>query len=572
MTDKRNDLRTRCACLLLLVFVGALLPRLYSATTLGWHWDAPGSFTLVNFDEAGSCRAALGGFSYSPFIGYQTIALASIAGSPPPADIYGDAAAVRAYCHGAAHIRVARLYSAVTGALTPVALGVIGLLLLPAYPAVGLTAAALLAISGLHIGLSHSGTVDAPSVFFIHLFLAIMVFAVVSGRRYALWTSPVLLVPALWAKYWVFALFAYAALVPQRLWQVIYTGWTPLRLGAAVMGATLVFGCLSNTDFPSRWYPLLALFYALVPWRRLHPGMRPLWLALPLLLWGLLQVELIATYTQGGMTGRFGTGYGAIGWHKWVRNALNLPLVLMVGLGLPAFLCLLAGARVLWREPVPIRGWLCLLPVLAFALFMLVPAPVTYYRHYLPLLPGAALLAALGFWRLPAPWPRRLLLPFLCWPALLAVDLVLDYHRDPRVALRAWYDEARPSRVFASYYVSPPRQFAGAHRIFTPEYASGETPPLLQAQYLVLSENWYDTAFPSELNGPLVGDLSRLVKTRPEYARFYRRALAGELPYLERVRHYPVRNFMPELVAHKRWYGTFQMFVGDIHVFRVRGD
>ena len=41
-------------------------------------------FTLVNYDEGGSCRAALGGFSYTPFIGYQTIALASALGNPPP--------------------------------------------------------------------------------------------------------------------------------------------------------------------------------------------------------------------------------------------------------------------------------------------------------------------------------------------------------------------------------------------------------------------------------------------------------------------------------------------------------
>ena len=40
------------------MFLLALLPRLYSALTLGWDWDAPGSFTLINFDEAGSCRAA----------------------------------------------------------------------------------------------------------------------------------------------------------------------------------------------------------------------------------------------------------------------------------------------------------------------------------------------------------------------------------------------------------------------------------------------------------------------------------------------------------------------------------
>ena len=60
----------------------------------------------------------------------------------------------------------------------------------------------------------------------------------------------------------------------------------------------------------------------------------------------------------------------------------------------------------------------------------------------------------------------------------------------------------------------------------------GNADTLKQGSYLILSENWYDTAFANELNGPFVGNLSRLVKTRPEYARFYRQALAGEHPHL----------------------------------------
>ncbi len=59
-------------------------PRLYSAQTIGWHWDSPGSFTLINFDEAGSCRAALEGFDYTPFIGQQTIAISEMMGNPVP--------------------------------------------------------------------------------------------------------------------------------------------------------------------------------------------------------------------------------------------------------------------------------------------------------------------------------------------------------------------------------------------------------------------------------------------------------------------------------------------------------
>ena len=84
MTNKPADgWRPIDFALLLGLFLVALLPRLYSAQSVGWNWDSPGSFTLVNFDEAGSCRAALGGFDYSTFIGRQTIAIATMLGDAP---------------------------------------------------------------------------------------------------------------------------------------------------------------------------------------------------------------------------------------------------------------------------------------------------------------------------------------------------------------------------------------------------------------------------------------------------------------------------------------------------------
>ena len=155
---------------LVLLFVIALLPRLYGAQTVGWDWDGPGTFTLVNFDEAGSCRAALKGFDYTGFIGYQTIAISGLMGNPPP-DIAGDDAAVKRYCQHPQHLEVARTYSAVTGALTVVVVAVLAAMLLPAKPVIAWTAGGLLAASGFHMSESQSGTVDAPSTFFIYLFL-----------------------------------------------------------------------------------------------------------------------------------------------------------------------------------------------------------------------------------------------------------------------------------------------------------------------------------------------------------------------------------------------------------------
>ena len=393
MTNKPADgWRPIDFALLLGLFLVALLPRLYSAQSVGWNWDSPGSFTLVNFDEAGSCRAALGGFDYSTFIGRQTIAIATMLGDAPDPAIVGKARQVKAYCHSPEHILVARSFSAVTGALTVVVLVIIALMLVPSQPGVAWTAGALLALSGFHISESHSGTVDVPSVFFIYTFIALMIFSVSRPSRAGLVISPLLLVPAVWAKYWVFAIFAYCSLGPLKLWRYLSHGFSTGRIVLLVLATSVLCGLLSNTGFQASgaWY-LLAAWYLVIPWRKIHRPMYLLWLLLPLLLFLLLKIHTVDMYTSSTLGGRFGSGYGAIGWNKWLRNLVNLPAVLLVGLGIPASLFIPAGIRRLFASEVNVRAWLCLMPLLAFALFMAFLAPVTYYRHYLALLPVAGL-------------------------------------------------------------------------------------------------------------------------------------------------------------------------------------
>jgi hypothetical protein len=292
------------------------------------------------------------------------------------------------------------------------------------------------------------------------------------------------------------------------------------------------------------------------------------WLLLPAGAWLVVQVELIDLYTSSTQGGGFGTGYGAIGANKWLRNLVNIPAVLVVGLGLPACVCIPLGLRRVLHREVDLRVWACLLSVLAFLLFMAFLAPVTYYRHYLALLPIASILAAMGLCASRLAGRGWFLLLFFLWPALLAADLVADYHRDPRRELRQWFAENPHARVLASYYVSPP---PGAYtRLFLPSDSGDNSAVLSTADYLVLSENWYDTAFANELNGPRVENLERLVKTTPAYASFYRLALAGRHPNLELVREFDVPSVMPELRLHRHFYGNFPLFVGDLKVFRVR--
>ncbi|GAB5413768.1 MAG: hypothetical protein Cons2KO_13710 [Congregibacter sp.] len=565
--------RQRFALCLATLFVIALVLRVFAALDYGRDWDAPDSFTLINFDEGGSCRAALDGFDYTPFMGWQTVTLASLLGDAPAPALRGDARTAKTYCHSWAHLRVARLYSAVSGALTVVALAALGLLLFPAQPLVALGGAALLALSGWHISESMTGTVDAASTFCITAFLMAAVCLKrcgVTPLRFALFGF--LLVAAVWTKYWVFSFVALLAFLPRRFWEALIRGLTPARIAVLLLIYALLFGLVSNPALAAHWQLVLPLgFYVFVPWRRLSRVGFATALLMPWLAPLAMQSELFVAYSSGGLTGRFGTDYGAIGWNKLARNLLNLPLVAMLGLGIPGFcLCLWGGWR-LRRADFLDSTWLPLLAVLAFALYMAFLAPVTYYRHYLPLLPVLCLLSAFGITQI-RPGARQLVLSVaLVWQALLAWDLVGDYHHDPRRALPEWYASHEPRRVLTTYYVNAPAQAGARHRLLRPTSAQRMDAQLQWADTVILSENWYDTAFANELNGPFAADTSRLIKTSVGAAEFYRTALADRHPYLRVIERLSPPRFMPEMNLHYALYGSFTQFVGDIVILEPRG-
>ena len=180
--------------LLAVITLCALLPRIYGSQTMGWDWDQPGSFTLVNFDEASSCRIVIGHpKGFERHVGWLTLAIANFLDSGPPTELYnypegyfleaeertfqqGRAALshqskIKAYCHSPSYLKIARAYSAVLGGLTAFLCAVLAFLLIPESPRVGLTAAFLVAASGFHAGQSLMSTQDSPSVFFIYLLI-----------------------------------------------------------------------------------------------------------------------------------------------------------------------------------------------------------------------------------------------------------------------------------------------------------------------------------------------------------------------------------------------------------------
>ncbi|TDG11625.1 hypothetical protein E2F43_18100 [Seongchinamella unica] len=560
--------------MLLGIFLVALLPRLYSAQTVGWHWYGQGSFTPINFDEANTCRMWLkAAREYSPLVGAQTVSINTILGHPPPANAEGNYNVAKAYCLSGPHMLVARSFSAFLGAATVVLTCLIAFTLSPHTPRVAWTAGLLLALSGFHATQSHMATVDVAMTFYIYLFILSAMLAVSNRKALPMMLCLLLMLPAIFAKkVWPFPLLALLAFLPASTWRS-FLGNMSNKHFAGVVGAALIMAAFAfNTGFQSLgWYPLLGLFYLAVPWRKIPLCTAPLYLAIPWVAWGIAQTDIafLKSFTTGYLNGKFGSGFGAIGWNKLDRNLLNLPVLLIVGLGLPAALLIPRGVVQMIRDQRNVRLWLCLLPILAWTAYMLLIAPKTTYRHYLPLIPATALLAAQGYWSLKWAHNKLLLAAFFLWPALLLIDFELDFHQDTRRQAVHWYQQHAGAKVFHTFYASPPPFHRPSPVLFKEEYAMGDASVLRQGDYLVLSENWYETAQAQELNGFRVTNLERLVKTTPERAALYRQILAGRHPDLTLVQDYTVSNFMPELVLHKVYYGTFQKFVGDLKIYRI---
>ena len=505
-------------------FALALVLRLYGQD-FGADLDGPGTFRIVNFDEGGSCHAILGDFNYPRFLGYQMLWIADLQGvTPQPA-----ARGAKAACHTRAMIAIQRGYSAVAGALSVVLLGLLALLMWPQRPAIAWTACALLGAANLHVAHSHWGTADVPQVFFTLLFTVTLALGIRGRSNALLWLSPILLIGAIWTKWYFFAVFAYAALLPG-----LDLRSSTVRTAAVALAAGLIAVCVFA------WQPIVEQFENFS-----H------------LLWGRAESP-------------FGTGYANIGtWRRWIRNAINLPLVHIVGLGLPATLLAFHGARRALGDRANRKLWLLQAPALVYACYMFALGPVTYYRHYLPLFPTVALLAAFGFWESRFANRRWLLAAFAAYPLLLTLDSERAYANDPRRAMRAWYGEHADARVLTSYYVVPPGGFGSAALFQMDRYLRDPRRYLASVDFVVLSENWYDTAFANELNGPIVGNPEGLIKTKPEYTVAYRRILSGTDPNLTLDAEFDLHHATPEFLLHRSFYGSFQLFIGDLKVYRV---
>ena len=467
------------------IFAIALMIRLYGVFTLGFGYDGPDSFRVINYDEASGCRSLQGGRSYYTFVGYQILFIQKLMGEGPSPEHTGEPH-WRKFCHSRSSLVVHRIYSAVTGSLSVVLLGVLALLMWPDRPQIAWTACVMLGLSNMHVAhSSHFGTVDAPQLFFVGLLTVTLAYAIVSERRWPLWISPLLLLAAVLTKSYVFAVFAFVPLLPDLKLGRYWMWYMTALVGFCILVLMIVGQETIERTIGKHWY----------------------------LVWG----------TE---TNRFGTGYSHIGtWRRWIRNGINLPVVHIVGIGLPAFVAAVYGIKRALKtrleKPLEWRLWLLQTPAVAYFFYMLLLAPPTYYRYYLPLFPTVALLAAYGFWE--SRWASKKLIValFLLYPGLLTLDSEYNYANDPRRNIAPWLDQTllgRKTKLMGTYYCDGPE---GVKRtMFSPElYEEHGATYLRAAEYLLLSESWYDTAFSSELNGPFGWKPEWNIKTTPQASR-----------------------------------------------------
>ncbi len=530
----------RWYAILAAVFAAALAIRLYGAFSFGFGYDGPDSFRVINFDEAGGCRALLGGRSYYEFVGYQILLIQKLMGEGPQPDDYvrneREQEKWRKFCHSRSSIVVHRVYSAVTGSLSVVLLGVLALFMWPHRPYIAWTACAMLGLSNLHVAhSSHFGTVDAPQLFFVGLLTVTLAYAIVSKRRWPLWISPLLLLGAVLTKAYIFAVLAFVPLLPEIKLGKYWKEYTFALVGLASLVVMIVGREAIEESITKHCY-----------------------------------------YLWGGQSTQFGTGYGHIGtWRRWIRNGINLPVVHIVGIGLPAFVAAVYGLKRALKtrkeKPLEWRLWLLQTPAAAYFFYMLLIAPPTYYRYYLPLFPTVALLAAYGFWE--SRWASKKLIVglFLLYPGLLTLDSEYNYANDPRRNLAPWLDQTllgRKTKLMTTYYCEGPYDMQRI--MFSPElYEEYGANYLRSAEYLILNESWYDTAFSNELNGPFGWNPEWSIKTTPLKTRVYRKILAGEEPTLTLEHAYTLKHFTPEMLVHRWCYGSFPLFVGDLMIYRV---
>lgn len=249
-------------------------------------------------------------------------------------------------------------------------------------------------------------------------------------------------------------------------------------------------------------------------------------------------------------------------------NLVAYPAAVLAGIGLPAFLLAVYGAVRLGRERWGTSWRSAPTTALAFAAgFLVTEAFLRYYmdttfvRRINIFIPAVALLAAWSLNRIQArPWVTALV---IAWSCGLAVVGQSNHWNDPRYAFRDWVaEEARPPvRVGVTgyllskglenrkYYKKAPFDYLAFHETKFSRYYKSLTTPF---------------GLPECCKG--VYNCNEL-----PYCKDFQEILTGQRDNLVLYKTFRAKDYFPERLLYRHFFGYYETFLGDVRVYKRVG-
>ena len=251
--------------------------------------------------------------------------------------------------------------------------------------------------------------------------------------------------------------------------------------------------------------------------------------------------------------------------HHFRDNLITYPAAVLAGIGLPAFALAAYGAVRLVRERWGTGWWSGTNPALVYAAgFLLTEAFLRYYmdttfvRRANIFLPAVALLAAWSLHRLRArPWVTVLVIGWSCGLAVVGQN---NHWNDPRYAFRDWAREELqpPVRVGITgylnvrgldnwkYYKHEPFDYFVAHETMIRKFRKSLTTPF---------------GIPECCDGIYhCGDVDQ--------CHDFQAILEGRRDDLVLVKTFRAKDYFPERLLYRHFFGYYETFLGDVEVYK----
>jgi hypothetical protein len=385
--------------------------------------------------------------------------------------------------------------------------------------AVALSSALFLALSGLHVTQSHYATADTANTF---LFYATIMSALVNMRT----GRPLFfLIAVLTAGAGLAVKLNFLVLVP-----VIYLcGYHRLRPFLWFLVATVIF----------------VIFETASGWRYDFSN------------W-MLTMHNVQT-----------DNVNAVADNNKLTNILVYAAGIPVALGLGSLAVFLRGVKDIVKSGAAYVTrdllWLLVLPVALHGV-MICMLDIPFARHFLPIVPALCLVAGYGLKKfreqLSVGLFRLLLAVLMCYQLFYIGSVEYNFVHETRDAAKIWLEKNIPPGQ--SLYVACAQRLPNLKSLATPGSHYG-------SRYVVMHETFYYRYIRSVVT-PLL-DYPRWENVYRGNAMDYREVqkIFQGRSSLKLIKIFPVVCLTPESWLFKKWWGTYQQFIGDVRIYENTG-